>query len=98
MITREEVLEQFRKPWQSHEDTGSGWRKAEVEAMADEIVRLRAENTQLGAVTIPLVSDDTWALVGAVRVVCAWERPDDLAHLRAMLDAWDNHLLPEGAL
>ena len=55
--------------------------------MALEIVRLRA-----------WLADDTWALVDAVRVVCASERPDDLAHLRAMLDAWDNHLLPEDAL
>jgi len=37
-MTREDVLKEFSRPYQSHEDVGG----PDADAMADEIVRLRA--------------------------------------------------------
>jgi hypothetical protein len=39
MTTRDEVLREFNRPYQSHEDVGG----PDINRMADEIVRLRAQ-------------------------------------------------------
>lgn len=42
-MTRDEVLREFHRPYQSHEDVGG----PDADSMADEIVRLRKENDAL---------------------------------------------------
>ena len=42
-MTRDDVLKEFSRPYQSHEDVGG----PDADAMADEIVRLREENQTL---------------------------------------------------